>query len=124
VGAPETVYRRPETAFAARFLGLNNIIPVERQTGGIAHTALGDFRLEHPVGAVLLHPDGIRFDPNGTISGVVKERTFQGDAFRLLVQAAENVYLTVKLPGSADRIPAVGDTVSMNIEPAWVIPLA
>ncbi len=48
-GAPAEVYRRPASAFVARFLGLPNLIPAERiQTNGEqirVTTAIGDFLL-------------------------------------------------------------------------------
>jgi thiamine transport system ATP-binding protein len=124
VDAPQAVYRRPVSAFVARFLGLNNIVPVESQTGEMARTPLGDFRVAQQASAVLLHPDGLRVDPDGLLSGVVAERTFQGDVFRLLVQTPADVPLTARLPASAEHIPSVGHTISLTIEPAWVVPLA
>jgi ABC-type Fe3+/spermidine/putrescine transport system ATPase subunit len=124
VGAPQAVYRRPATAFVARFLGLNNIVPVESQAGEVARTPLGNFRLMQQASAVLLHPDGIHLDPGGSIGGVVAERTFQGDVFRLLVQTPSGIRLTAKLPASAEPIPAAGDAIAMSMDPAWVIPLA
>jgi ABC-type Fe3+/spermidine/putrescine transport system ATPase subunit len=57
VGTPESVYCCPATSFAARFLGLHNVLPVLKQDDHSAYTALGTFPASHPAQFVLLHPD-------------------------------------------------------------------
>jgi ABC-type Fe3+/spermidine/putrescine transport system ATPase subunit len=45
VAPPEQVYARPATLFVARFLGLNNLLPVHRMEGNRIETPLGSFQL-------------------------------------------------------------------------------
>ncbi len=45
VGTPSEVYRRPATIFAARFLGLNNVVPVESVSGSPRADAARRLRL-------------------------------------------------------------------------------
>lgn len=124
IGTPQTVYTRPVSTFVARFLGLNNIVPVLSQQDGTAQTALGDFRVSAPADAVLLHPDGIELsDPNepGAIGGSVEECVYLGDSYRLQLRAADGISLVFKLP-AGERMPHVGDHVA--VQPARVLPLA
>jgi ABC-type Fe3+/spermidine/putrescine transport system ATPase subunit len=123
VDTPETLYRRPATIFSARFLGLNNIVPVERYVAGRAQTVLGEFTLPEPVDAVLLHPLGIRLVDDGSIEGTVVERTFQGDSYRLFLHHASSTMISLKVPATTPHIPAEGDVVRIIIELDYVLPL-
>jgi ABC-type Fe3+/spermidine/putrescine transport system ATPase subunit len=108
VGAPESLYRHPLTTFVARFLGLNNIIPVLSYGDSHVQTALGKFTSDGE--AILLHPDGIEISRSGadSIIGVVKERIFQGGAYRLVIEHESRLGLTFQV----DRQPPeIGETV-------------
>jgi ABC-type Fe3+/spermidine/putrescine transport system ATPase subunit len=110
VGAPAAVYQRPKTAFAARFLGLNNIVP--SGTFGIRGT--GD--------ELLLHPDGISLDETGTITGTVRESLFLGDAYRVTIQTAMGLPLTFKVAARERQVQA-GDTVRVRVTDEFVVGL-
>ncbi|HVU12312.1 MAG TPA: ABC transporter ATP-binding protein, partial [Phototrophicaceae bacterium] len=94
IGTPEQVYRTPETTFVARFLGLNNVIPVDQLSGREIKSPIGTFEVSlHDDGlpaALLLHPDGITPDANGQISGMIRERVFLGDAYRVVLQTTQD----------------------------------
>ncbi len=60
-GAPERVYRRPKSRFAAAFLGEMNFVPAEVRAGRLA-TALGDLGATEASGPVTL---GIRLPISG-----------------------------------------------------------
>ncbi len=127
VGTPEAVYRRPASAFVARFLGLNNILPVAGREGNRIRTAVGQFRLEAHADAeaVLLHPDG--FEPSAAgspevIAGLVERRVFLGDAYQFQLRAG-GVGLMFKLPAQADGLPQVGENMSVRLLPEYVVPL-
>ena len=111
VGAPAEVYRKPETVFAARFLGLNNIVP--SGTFGIA----GEGR------EVLLHPDGISLDETGKISGTIRESVFLGDAFRVTMETSAGIPLTFKVAARKHEEMQVGEAVRVSIAEEYVIPL-
>ncbi len=125
VGAPAEVYRRPATTFAARFLGLNNIVPVERILGNAAHTPLGTFPLPEPdtATALLLHPDGITPDENGEIAGTISESVFLGDSYRVTLQTGTGIPLSFRLAARSHPAPALGETIRVGIAPEYVIPL-
>ncbi len=112
IGTPEQVYRRPETTFVARFLGLNNVVPAD--TFGLKPSSEGAF---------LLHPDGIRLDTNGQITGTIRERVFLGDAYRVVLQTADNIALTFRIPARDHTAPQIGETCRVRVAPEYVIPL-
>ena len=129
VGTPEVLYRQPRTAFIARFLGLNNVVPVTRREGHHVQTPVGTFTVSGTAAALLLHPDGLYLaapDDANTITGRVQARIFQGNDYRLTLQAGgpdDGVTLTFRLPGQADHVPAVGDTIAVSVTPEMVVPL-
>ncbi len=125
VGAPQAVYRRPETTFVARFLGLDNVVPIVNTRSGQWQTPLGTFDAA-PGGApaaLLLHPDGITPDPQGTISGTIREVIFQGDAYQVEMETPQNIPLTFKLSARDHAAPKLGETMRLSIATEYVIPL-
>lgn len=110
VGAPADVYQRPKTAFAARFLGLNNIVPS------------GTFGITGASQELLLHPDGISLDERGNISGTVRESLFLGDAYRVTIQTATGLPLTFKVSAREQQVQA-GDSVRVRVADEYVVPL-
>lgn len=126
IGTPEAVYRRPETVFAAQFLGLKNIVSVSAQQSDDIQTALGTFKVKGRAKAVLLHPDGIRLaatEQDATIQAVVEEKVFLGDAYRIRLRHGSGDMLEIKLPTGDGRGLAVGDGIGLYVEPDAVIPL-
>jgi thiamine transport system ATP-binding protein len=126
IGQPEEVYRRPVTSFVAGFLGLNNIVPIEHQDDGRAHTPLGTFPANGDATALLFHPLGLQLaddDQAANLSGRVTERVFLGEFYRLTTQHADDLTLQFKLPASTPQMPQVGDVVKLYIEPDMIIPL-
>lgn len=125
VGSPPDVYQQPHSTFVARFLSLNNIVPVVRRTtNGRVETVLGTFALTMPADAVLLHPDGLSLaapgDP-GAFSGVVEECVYLGDSYRLSLRVTDDLTLMLKLPAQAGAVPPTGDRVWVRA--ATVLPL-
>lgn len=120
IAAPAAVYRHPATIFAARLLGLGNIVPVTAWRDGMALTPLGAFPLAQSAPALLLHPDGI--DLGGDLSARVTEAVFQGDATRISATAS-GVALNLTLD-ARDDFPRPGDSIRLRINPDYVIPLA
>ncbi len=125
VGSPWALYHQPANAFAARFLGLKNLLPGQaRQAGGdwVADTALGPLPLPRAAAGpvtVLVRPDEARLqagDGGWPLSGVLVERTFRGRLTRVLLQAGET-RLTFELPSSAD-LPPVGASLTLWLDAA------
>jgi thiamine transport system ATP-binding protein len=126
IGSPEVLYNRPETPFVARFLGLNNVIPVLGREQACVRTALGDFAIHGTPEAILLHPDGLTLTDSMAsvaIVGLVRERTFQGDSYRIEFAHPSGVILTFKQPARTKPLPAVGETIAISIDPSAIIPL-
>jgi ABC-type Fe3+/spermidine/putrescine transport system ATPase subunit len=124
IGTPSAVYRRPGTVFVARFLGLNNIVPVEAMRRNQAETALGAFAVgDGKPAALLLHPDGIMPDADGAIRGTVRESVFLGDTYRIELGTPEGISLTFKLTARDHAEPKSGETMRLSVAPEYVIPL-
>jgi putative spermidine/putrescine transport system ATP-binding protein len=96
-GAPEAIYRRPATLFAARFIGMTNLMPVAgaaEADGAVACTAPdgtrflvagalpADWRPGHPL-SLSVRPESVtlaaaaRPGPN-VVAGTVAGRSFEG----------------------------------------------
>jgi len=126
IDAPHVLYRRPATAFVARFLGLNNILPVLAQQGNLAQTELGAFRVEEQPVAILLHPDGITLssaDDPTAISVTVRQATFRGARVQLQVKSEGGTNLSFAIPSDV-FIPRIGERVLLEIDSHAVVPLA
>lgn len=127
VGAPEEVYRRPASAWVARFLGLTNLLDAQAIGDGLVETPVGLLQLDpsglaHPDarGALrlLIRPEAARLDDTGpnALRGVVTGCSFRGERYRLDVRHGSGVELSFSLSGRVD-LPAVGEPVVLSIEP-------
>ncbi|MCP4538160.1 MAG: ABC transporter ATP-binding protein [Chloroflexi bacterium] len=125
VGTPEDVYRQPASAWVARFLGLTNLLDAHIVGRGLVETAigtlqvpdLGDSGLE---AQLLIRPEAAGLDvdsasPN-VLHGVVVERSFRGEHYRLGVRHAGGVELTFNLAASV-TLPAFGESITLFLEP-------
>lgn len=107
VGTPAAVYARPASAWAARFLGFNNLI-----AGSVASveplsvkTPIGVFQVGelsgHPTAVgkqvtLMIRPSGLKLEGDnstGQIKGTVEDVLFQGDKFRIGVRCGAEVTL-------------------------------
>lgn len=120
---PERLYRHPRTRFAARFLGLDNIVPVKQQFDGTVSTAVGEFPMTGQPAAILLHPDGLRLareDSGRTITAQVAECVFRGDHYQLRVATSDDLRLSFNIPARGSAAPGIGETIPLEahiIEP-------
>lgn len=127
LGSSEALYRKPRTEFAARFLGLNNIIPAFDLQNGQAMTAIGQFPVNGRASAVLLHPAGLRltsWEDQSGIPVVVRERVFAGEHYTLLVEHIESgIILSLFVPAYEGNSPEPGQTVRVLATTTSVIGL-
>ncbi|MFW5748815.1 MAG: ABC transporter ATP-binding protein [Chloroflexota bacterium] len=127
VAAPQTLYQRPATVFAARFLGLTNIVSVHDETADGLITPLGTLPRPHgwgpDCGALLLHPDGLMLDAGGQLRGTVVERVFQGGRYRLQVELADDQVFMLTAPARLNDVPDVGDETRLDYDPAALVGL-
>jgi ABC-type Fe3+/spermidine/putrescine transport system ATPase subunit len=131
-GLPEAVYRHPATTFAARFLGLTNLVEgrVLGQAGAAAvlvDSPLGlvraaDPRFDGRVGApvtLVIRPEAAELAPAGgldrpnVIDGSVAERSFRGSRTRLTVRHASGQALEFEIDGA--QLPDVDEPIALHL---------
>ncbi len=117
IDAPLALYRSPKTVFTARFLGLENVLT--RADYAKIPGNLPQFDAEH----ILIHPDGIQLDPNGTISGHIRENNvWEGNYDSIVVSVLSDIALRVNL--GIPTLLGIDDAVRLTIDPAYVVPLS
>jgi ABC-type Fe3+/spermidine/putrescine transport system ATPase subunit len=135
-GTPRELYEHPHSEFAARFLGLDNILQGEltRRDGSLLlETALGSWQIPESLGKpagpqgpavkILLRPDAVRLGASGPcqIQGTLLERTFRGDLQWVQINAAGQ-RLSFNVP-SRDELPGVGEAVEICFDPVQALQL-
>jgi ABC-type Fe3+/spermidine/putrescine transport system ATPase subunit len=129
VGAPEAVYRQPASAWVARFLGLTNLLQAKAVDGRVG-TAIGDLeigdwrseigRIQSPISnlQLLIRPEAARLGEDGpnVVRGVVTERSFRGERYRLGLRHASGQELAFDFSASA-ALPAVGEPIVLSLDP-------
>ncbi|MBL8131087.1 MAG: ABC transporter ATP-binding protein [Anaerolineae bacterium] len=128
VAAPQDLYRRPATAFAAQFIGLRNVFPVISMRDGRAATIAGEFAVQTIPDAILIHPGGIRLSEatrqcGQVLPGKIGDMTFAGSTYQVQVTLTSGVSLWLELSSYSAPPPQVGAEVSIEIEPDAVIPM-
>jgi iron(III) transport system ATP-binding protein len=123
IGAPETIYRRPNSPFVATFLGRTNLIRGEAR-GPEASSPLGVLPLSAPAeGSVLLslRPEHVALSGDGDdgAPGVIEAREFRGADVAYQVRVGD----TLVLARTDHKAPyQCGDTVRVRAkEPAVVL---
>ena len=118
IDSPQALYARPRTAFVARFLGLGNLVSsawLSRQRGGSVQAE-----------QVLLHPAGIHTDSlQGsclTLQGTLEQRVYEGEGWRLSVRV-DGETLRFRLPLGENPVSAPGETLRLNVDPEWILPM-
>lgn len=92
-GTPLEVWQRPASAFVARFLGFDNVVP-GTVSGAAADTVWGEIPVPDgsPEGArqILVRPNGVRLGaPADGLACTVEARTFRGTHVAVLLRPAE-----------------------------------
>lgn len=127
VGTPEEVYRRPASAWAARFLGLTNLLDARIVKSGLVETEIGTLQVKGLGFGVwdlgfttqlLIRPEAARLDGAGSnaLRGIVTERSFRGEYYRLGLRHASGVELTFNFPASV-ALPALGESITLSLNP-------
>jgi spermidine/putrescine transport system ATP-binding protein len=118
-GTPAEVWRAPGSAWAARFLGLGNVIQAEVRSGKVkgewvARTAFGRFPVRcghaHAAGetvSILLRPSTVRVEAGGSLRGRVADVLFQKTYYRVTLENG----LVFHLP----EAPQVGARIRLHV---------
>jgi len=126
VGTPEQVYRHPVNTWAARFLGMQNLLPGEWIAPGLVQTGIGPLAVEgcgQGALTVLIRPEAATLDrlqEATTIEVTVINRSFHGATVHLVVQHASGVELAFDLPAGQGP-PTAGQTVILTLRPAGIV---
>ncbi len=134
-GTPEEVYRRPADEFVARFLGLTNLLPgrvVETGPPPLIETAAGLLTLNGhdnfspgQQAFVLISQNATRSGGesrrDNVVSGIVQSCQFQGRTYRIGVQVAPQQTLHFDLPIEPDRVPRIGQALSLEVRGAIAV---
>jgi ABC-type Fe3+/spermidine/putrescine transport system ATPase subunit len=129
VGTPREVYRQPASPWVARFLGLTNLLDAE-VVGDEVKTEIGrleirDWRLaapnpQSPISnlQLLIRPEAARLSKNGpnTVRGIVTERSFRGERYRLGVRHESGFELAFNVPANAD-LPGCDEPITLSLDP-------
>jgi thiamine transport system ATP-binding protein len=115
----------PPNEFVARFLGLTNVLPINRH-GSQLTTPWGSLPgVEPPTDTtrLLLRPESLALDPNGTLQWIVDTLTFRGDTTTIYVRPVDEdePLLEVRLRFSAGELPEAGQSVRLRVDPAGVL---
>ena len=121
---PRQVYRRPASAFVARFLGLGNVFSAAEIRDAGLHGLVNDCGWSG-AGAILIHPTGINLsgesDCEQAISASLESAVFRGDHVDVTVALASGLRLSFAL----NDVPApIGETLRLTIAGGAIIPLA
>ena len=127
VGTPQEIYEQPATRFVAQFVGHANILDgkvtaiepdsVTVLCGGLTFRVLGSpsVTLGQTVAIALRYQrTSLAVDSDG-VPGTVMERSFLGDAVRLLVALHDGTSLSADVAtGGAYPAPQIGDTTRLT----------
>ncbi len=127
IGTPLEIYRRPNSAFVARFLGFTNLLPalVVSQDGQLFYqTAIGNLPAQQPPAEralILIRPDAVQLNRNGAcqLRGRLVRKSFRGSTCRVVIEVA-GVPLTFDFLSSVS-LPAVGEMVDLSFQPEEAI---
>jgi spermidine/putrescine transport system ATP-binding protein len=111
-GAPEEIYCRPSSSFAAGFIGDANILSGHRLANRVHLDCGGTCPSIGPDGDIrlMIRPGDMHISRAQndaqivTVRGHVTERVFMGDYVRLTVLSANGVKLTIHLPHAAPEL--------------------
>ena len=128
-GAPEDVYRHPANAWAARFLGMQNLLPGEWIAPGTVHTDIGSLGVtgcgQGPL-TVLIRPEAAtlgRIEGCTRIDGTLRSRSFRGTLVHIVVHCEPDRALAFDLPAGV-QVPRAGQPVTLSLAPEGIVCLA
>ncbi|PSJ54208.1 ABC transporter ATP-binding protein [Kumtagia ephedrae] len=130
VGAPDEIYHRPSTRFAADFLGMANFIEGSYHEGHIVSPDGERFpcaptNIAHGARVCgLLRPEDIRAGgEGGHLAGIVRDVVFLGETVRYLIELKSGRRLTANVAGARGRhVAGAGVSLSWDPKRVWILP--
>ena len=131
-GAPNEIYDRPRTAYAARFIGNANILTGSVEAPGVLRNGAGTLRCptEGPRGTVTVAVRGENIsigrntESEITLRGVVEEKTYAGGMLRISVRLEDKSGTEVVVSRQGINIDlAVGETVYLDWPESAAVPV-
>jgi ABC-type Fe3+/spermidine/putrescine transport system ATPase subunit len=127
IGTPREIYRHPACVFVARFLGMNNLIPGQVESGKngkVVRTSIGEFPAPHLASGpatILLRPDSVQpgVELPFQLSGTLSEASFRGGIMRARLRL-DGLVLDFDFP-SYVPLPAIGERLTVSFDPAQAI---
>ncbi|RGP36518.1 ABC transporter ATP-binding protein [Pseudotabrizicola alkalilacus] len=122
IGTPEALYRAPETAFVARFVG--NSMPLGGKIdGGTLHLPGGDLTLNATATgkAAFVRAEDVKITADGPLTARVETVTFLGTHYRIALSGATDAPLFCLHQGLT--APKPGETVRVTIAPHAILTL-
>ena len=112
LAAPETVYRLPHNAYAARMTGPANVVRAKHlPLMGVKHAF-------HPNAEACIRPEYIHLDDRGPFGGTIRSIYFKGPFSELEIELTRYVRLTLIVPQTQGL--AVGQLVGLRLAPEAV----
>ena len=111
IGSPIDVYRRPRTAFVARFLGAANLIPGEH--------------VGRPGRTVMVRPEHCRLNPPAGVrswAGTISHISYIGTDILLGVDCDSDMSLQIRARAGPLFRPGEAVTVGVRDDDIWTIP--
>jgi ABC-type Fe3+/spermidine/putrescine transport system ATPase subunit len=127
VGTPQEVYRCPSNTWAARFLGMHNLLAGNWIGPGLVATEIGTLAVEgdgQGTITVLIRPEAATADcaeEGSTIEGTLISRSFRGPTVHLVVRCASGIRLKFDVPATAGDLPAAGRPIALTLRPSGIV---
>ena len=124
VGAPEEVYKQPETAFVADFIGSANLLPFRQIDDRTIDTALGQLTVQTPPREAARYlcwrPEHAEFDAtagDNMITAKISEQAYQGAYTDIHISVPEAPDQRLHWSGAPS---AIGDQIRFRLPPEHV----
>jgi ABC-type Fe3+/spermidine/putrescine transport system ATPase subunit len=129
-GTPEQVYCKPASLWAARFLGLTNLLTASVVSESIVETPLGRLRVdnlkEEPPGTggtLLVRPEAARLEEGGQLNRITAQltsQTFRGSRYQFGLRLKTGIEFEFERP-SGREMPAIGEQVTLWLDPEGLV---
>lgn len=133
-GTPDEVYKRPVSVWAARFLGLSNLLPgkitsrqplqVQTRLGSFTPAEVNGFELRDGEISLLLRPTGVTVAAPGSgfnrLTGVVEDVSFRGESYQIALRCTDGSVFQFYLPNPYP----FKETLTLQFDPEGVLCLA